>query len=308
MTACPAHSIAEQIMLLAKLFPERHDQQGRPANDLPLFPNARGSVCSKQDMVDTIRAAARILKLPSQSIDGTHQLTGHSLRVTGAQGLAAAGLETWAIQLLGRWGSDTVLQYIREAPLAASKTWASKVAGVLTLNDVVRQVQSVPATELAVAPDASRLNASVRAWLESRLGRFADELVAVHDRQGEFDCRLSEVEAALAAEVHLVCSQPMPEASGDLVWNVNSGIVQRIRKDSHSSDTLCSWKFSLSESALPCDTLPACHRSICGRCLPHDHAAAKQRLLSTCVSSHAGVGQSGGSDHMQDQYGPTPSQ
>ena len=75
-------------------------------------------------MVDTIRRAAELLQLPPLSPDGVPRWTGHTLRVTGAQGLALAGLDTWAIQLLGRWGSEAVRSYIRQAPLAASTNWA----------------------------------------------------------------------------------------------------------------------------------------------------------------------------------------
>ena len=48
---------------------------------------------------------------------GIDAITGHTLRVTGAQGLARLGLELWAIQLLGRWGSDAVQTYVRAVPL-----------------------------------------------------------------------------------------------------------------------------------------------------------------------------------------------
>ena len=46
--------------------------------------------------------------------------TGHALRVTGAQGMARAGLPEHTIALIARWGSAAVLTYIRKAPLAAS--------------------------------------------------------------------------------------------------------------------------------------------------------------------------------------------
>ena len=50
---------------------------------------------------------------------------GHSMRIGGAQGLSRAGIETFVIALLARWGSSAVYGYIREAPLAL----AYKVAG-----------------------------------------------------------------------------------------------------------------------------------------------------------------------------------
>ena len=84
---------------------------------LPLFPTADGHVVEKERMEATIIEAARRLGLPASSRDGATKISGHSLRVSGAQGLARLGVDTWAIQLLGRWGSSAVLGYIREVPL-----------------------------------------------------------------------------------------------------------------------------------------------------------------------------------------------
>ena len=79
-------------------------------------------------MSDTIRAAAVHLGVALASPDHTEQVTGHSLRATGAQGLARAGVEEWAIQLLGRWGSKAIRSYTRLAALERSSTWARAAA------------------------------------------------------------------------------------------------------------------------------------------------------------------------------------
>ena len=50
--------------------------------------------------------------------DGT--FTGHSLRTTGAQRLAAAGVSEEKIRLFGRWSSTAMLLYVRESLLADS--------------------------------------------------------------------------------------------------------------------------------------------------------------------------------------------
>ena len=109
-----------QLGMLRRRFPSRFDKQGRPHDDLPLFPNSQGQVCSKDSVVDTIRMAALSLGLAEFGPDGCQSWTGHTLRITRAQRLAAAGLVTWAIQLLGRWGSDVVLGYLQSAPLTGS--------------------------------------------------------------------------------------------------------------------------------------------------------------------------------------------
>ena len=72
------------------------------------------------------------------SPDGTERVSGHSLRVTGAQGLARLGLDAWSIQLLGRWGSAVVFGYIREAALGSAELWARRAAaqpGLAELRD-----------------------------------------------------------------------------------------------------------------------------------------------------------------------------
>merc|ERR1712051_1097219 len=54
---------------------------------------------------------------PLASMDGSSRVSGHTLRVTGAQGLTRLGFPLWAVQLLGRWGSDTVKAYVGAAAL-----------------------------------------------------------------------------------------------------------------------------------------------------------------------------------------------
>jgi hypothetical protein len=44
-------------------------------------------------------------------------LGGHSFRVSGAQRLAALGVEVAKIMIMARWAGESVLRYVREAPL-----------------------------------------------------------------------------------------------------------------------------------------------------------------------------------------------
>ena len=78
-------------------------------------------------------------------------LVGQAIRcgLVAPQGLSIAGLDVWAIQLLGRWGSQAVLGYIREAPLASAPRWAleastsASVVGTLpsiTLEDLLSRL------------------------------------------------------------------------------------------------------------------------------------------------------------------------
>ena len=93
-----------------------------------------------------------------ESADGSERISGHTLRVTGAQGLARLGLELWAIQLFGRWGSEAVKLYVRLAPLERAAFMASRAAQQRELADVVWEAsasQAPPATLVEAASDLS---------------------------------------------------------------------------------------------------------------------------------------------------------
>ena len=108
------------------------------------------------------------------ALDGSARVSGHSLRATGAQGLARAGVDVWAIQLLGRWGSSTVLEYVREVPLEVSTSWAARAARASTLEEVLSarpssssssSLSPAAAAASVVAPAASSRSVLPRASL-----------------------------------------------------------------------------------------------------------------------------------------------
>ena len=57
-------------------------------------------------MVLVILAAADHLGIAHASPDAYERVSGHSLRPTGAQGLARMGVDSYVIELLGRWGGQ----------------------------------------------------------------------------------------------------------------------------------------------------------------------------------------------------------
>ena len=147
---CPYHAGAAQLKRLARMFPHRF-HSGVPDRDLPLFPTTAGGTVDKEAMTQTIVTAASKLHVPLAAPDGSARISGHSLRVTGAQGLARLGVDTWAIQLLGRWGSSTVLAYIKEVPLELSASWARRAAQRLALDQVLPSASPPPVLEAAGA-------------------------------------------------------------------------------------------------------------------------------------------------------------
>ena len=113
---CPACCVLDQLSFLKRQFP-RSWAEGRPCWSLPLFPRLDGQAVEKEAFVSTIVAAAGQLQVPLVDADASTRISGHSLRVTGAQGLTRLGFPLWAVQLLGRWGSDTVKAYVGTASL-----------------------------------------------------------------------------------------------------------------------------------------------------------------------------------------------
>ena len=101
---CPFHALASLI-------------HGKSPED-PVFCDAEGRPPSKSGWADTFQGIAAALGLPLVLQNGARAYTGHSARATGAQFLATRGIELWRIQIFGRWGSDIILRYLREAPLA----------------------------------------------------------------------------------------------------------------------------------------------------------------------------------------------
>ena len=76
-------------------------------------------VGAKAGWADTFQKIAAHLQIPLCLQNGARAFTGHSARATGAQFQASRGIELWRIQIFGRWGSDVILRYIRDAPLAS---------------------------------------------------------------------------------------------------------------------------------------------------------------------------------------------
>ena len=152
---CPVCAMRAHLEFLAKAFPDELED-GKFSHDFPLFPDANGRPCTKAAMASTFEAAAGFLGLPLKSLDGSEVVSGHSLRVTGAQGLSRLGLDLWAIQLLGRWGSDAVRVYVRAVPLEAAARQAAKAAQRRRdLEDIV-----VAAAAVESSPDKTILKLS----------------------------------------------------------------------------------------------------------------------------------------------------
>ena len=87
----------------------------------PLFPDGRGHTRSKADTIKAIRNIIHLTGTETTRVGPSgrplERFGGHSLRVAGSQFLAAHGVDTNTILLLGRWSSHAIQRYIQEASL-----------------------------------------------------------------------------------------------------------------------------------------------------------------------------------------------
>ena len=258
---CPAHVAQLQLARLERLFPEKF-REGKPIECLPMFPAADGSVVAKEDMVATIETAAKNLGVDLLSADGSERVSGHSLRVTGAQGLSRAGVECWAIQLLGRWGSDAVLGYVRAVPLERSTLWARSIAMEDTLEHVVKE-------------------ALRKGMIAAGLGRSAAQQpagAATSSSSSSFP-----LEASLAHEVALAKA---PESEETKFVRSLIGVYHKVPKHGavgavSSWVTTCGWRFAAAGGgAEAVESLPAPlhYKFMCGKCFKAERLAAKSSL------------------------------
>ena len=73
--------------------------------------------------------------------------------------MARLGLDTWTIQLIGRWGSAAILRYVRAIPLERAALWAADAACRRdlppALDDLVRACVANPAEAARLVSEAA---------------------------------------------------------------------------------------------------------------------------------------------------------
>ena len=259
LASCPYHAISMQLDRLRRLFPSRWEGDA-PDLDLPLFPALDGSTVTKDKMVSTIVEAAVRLQIPLAAPDGSARVSGHSLRVTGAQGLSRLGIDVWAIQLLGRWGSSAVLDYIREVPLELSASWARRAAQAVSLEEMLRSRSSAAGSSSTPSLTIAR---------PSPLPSSAACLL-----QG------TALEGALDEAERAACVQATPieackfVASPSGKWHRLSFVG--LAGASAGWSAACGWRFAGSLASLATDLPPQlCHKFFCSRCFPEHRASLK---------------------------------
>ena len=174
---CPVHALWDQILLLKKLYPQQH-QAGTPDAVLPLFPTLEGTAIDKSNFTQTVVVAARHLGLPETAAGGMERLSGHSMRATGAQGLARLGMDIFSIQLLGRWGSSTVLAYVRDAAVGQTAALARRLSVSQSLHSIAGAAEASGHFKNPSDFTADMVHDWFRQWLPEALTAARESLCA----------------------------------------------------------------------------------------------------------------------------------
>ncbi len=136
-----------------------------PAVDSPLFPAAGGGFASKVSVVLTFEALGVLIGQPLLSTTGIRLFGGHSPRVTGAQLLAAAGVEISKVRILARHSGDAILRYVADAPLRSLRS------------DLGVRCARLPPGTLEAAGASSAIHARLRT-LEAALAKMQTDVQA----------------------------------------------------------------------------------------------------------------------------------
>ena len=241
---CGYHAMHRQFGVLSSLFghlPAFTD------GTLPLFPDIRGMVCTKESVVATFEQATLRIGKPIRTEDNVRILGGHSLRVTGAQYLASLGFSVALIQLIARHESDIILRYVQDAPLLTiTQEYKSRIPS-MCLPTVAAQSIDDP---YILAPLGELSNSNCWENLQSQVDILKSRLVAAEQRTQTYVCNnLSEV-------VHFpVMAHPVfPQDE----WKAR-----------------CGWKFGSSNHSMTHAIPTANFRLICSKCLPLERLAVK---------------------------------
>ena len=156
---CPVHALWDQLLVLKRRYPDRH-RRGAPTASLPLFPAEAGGAITKAACTACILEAAKRTHQPTSNADGTLRVSGHSLRASGAQHLSRLGTDLLSVQLLGRWGSNALLSYIREASVGPEAARAR--SRQLSIN--VRDLTTAAAAATLPPPSAPDFKEEVQTW------------------------------------------------------------------------------------------------------------------------------------------------
>ncbi len=215
----------------------------------PLFPAAGGGAPSKFAVVATFEALGSMLGQPLFSATGIRLFGGHSPRVTGAQALAAAGVEINKIRILARHSGETILRYVADAPLKSLRA----DLGIITARSIAGP--SAASSSPAVLQSRIRLIEAALVTLRSDVQSQAQDVVALATGFARTDDRVF-IHNTITATVHLAL-------------HLDGG---------HAA---CGWRFASARRPATGPAFRVIHTlvglpgsMICERCMPTERAVA----------------------------------
>ena len=225
----------------------------------PLFPDLDGNVAQKAAVVQSLEQLMAEIGEDILDKAGRRRFGGHSCRVSGSRFWAGLGMEVQKLQIFARWGSDVILRYVSDAPLAQVKILART---------------SSPAALASSSASSSSADAKV-----CELGKIVQKLTSfVEDAVAD----LRQLQDVVATRGQV--------PRGDYVQNADSKCWHTVLDggaETHPSQwrTWCGWRFGL-QAHLRARAIGA-DGATCGRC-------QRQAGLSTRTSSSSSSGSSAG--------------
>jgi len=111
---CPTCNLHTQVSLVQRLL--NNTARATECN-APLFPNMTGGVIEKRMVVKVIETVATRRGFQLKNAAGRKKYGGHFFRILGATWLCERGILRERIMALGRWRSNAIDRYLRNAPL-----------------------------------------------------------------------------------------------------------------------------------------------------------------------------------------------
>ncbi len=202
----------------------------------------------KTAVVALITAVATALNLPTEDVAGRTLFGGHSLRVTGAQHLAAHGFPLLLIQLLARWSSEVILRYVAEAPL------------IQVTAEYRRRHQGLSLESFLAADPVELGSLSLR--LDDLDGRTAGLLAAERTMRAELS-RLAERVPPSPSQTQRAIFNPGFAWHKEPAWQTRTSPPATWR-------TLCGWAYGIQPHVRAASPAPS--GKLCRRCYPEARA------------------------------------
>ena len=248
---CPFHAASDQQKILTKLFAT---DGGLPPN-LPLFPTKQGQTVEKEAVVRTIEKVASTLQVETHNESGDRLFGGHTLRISGAQHMAAIGIDTVIIALLARWQSSIVLRYAAEAPLQnISDTYRSKLQS-FNLKGFIRQIKD---EMLDMRSETANLHSDFRTAITEEIAAHKLETASKQNSSNQ-ECKTNPLESS--SQIYYI-------------KNDDPGIfhlpqVHGIAITPFAWTTKCGWKFGTTVMfSTVTEIEPTTNwKHVCGKCL-----------------------------------------